>query len=60
MTAVTEGARVVSVMSDHHDVPLDADITIDSIEYARIMRGIPQDGGDDGATVPVSAFNSSI
>jgi hypothetical protein len=60
MTAVTEGARVVSVMPDHHDVPLDVDITIDSVEYARIMRGIPQGGEGHGSTVPVSAFNSSI
>lgn len=57
MTAVTEGARVVSVMSDHRDLPLDADVIIDNSEYSRIMRGVTR---DCGSAVPVSAFNSSI
>jgi hypothetical protein len=59
MTAVTEDAFVISVAPDFHDLPLDADVTIDAAEYARIMRGIATaDGGS--ATPVVSAFNSSI
>lgn len=57
MTALTADAPVVSVMSDNHDAPLDADVIIDNIEYMRILRGIaPQDGGP----VAVSRFNSTI
>jgi hypothetical protein len=57
--AAFAGDTLVSVMSDNHDAPLDAEISIESAEYAHIMRGIaPRDGGS--ATPVVSAFNSSI
>jgi hypothetical protein len=49
---------VPSGASDMGDLPLDVEVNIDDIEYARIMRRITvRDGGSD--TV-VSAFNSSI
>jgi hypothetical protein len=55
MTAVT--AVLVSGSTDVHDAPLDADVIIDNVEYARILRGIaPQDDGP----VAVSRFNSTI
>lgn len=57
--AAVAGDTLVSVMSDNHDAPLDADVFIESAEYTRIMRGIaPQDRGS--AAPVVSAFNSSI
>jgi hypothetical protein len=49
-------AVITSTHPDIHDVPLTADVVIDDIEYAQIMRGIV---GDNSVT-PVSAFNSSI
>jgi hypothetical protein len=57
--APVAGDTLVSVMSDNHAAPLDANVSIESVEYARIMRGIaPRDGGT--AAPVVSAFNSSI
>jgi hypothetical protein len=51
-------AVVPSSVVDISDVPLDADVNIDGLEYMRIMRRI---GISDGESVtPVSAFNSSI
>ena len=45
-------------MTDIADVPLHAEVSIDGLEYIRIMRRI---GIQDGEQVtPVSAFNSSI
>lgn len=60
MTAVTDDARVLSVMPDHQNLPLDADITIDGIEYARIVSGIAKEDGNGESVITVSAFNSSI
>jgi hypothetical protein len=55
-TLQMEGVR--SGTSDMHDLPLDVEVNIDDIEYARIMRRITiADGGSD---TDVSAFNSSI
>jgi hypothetical protein len=45
-------------MSDIHDLPLDAVVSIDDIEYAHIMRRIGIAEGEQGTSV--SAFNSSI
>jgi hypothetical protein len=47
---------LTSDMRDIHDLPLDVEIVIDDVEYARVMRsiGVVEDG------TPVSAFNSSI
>ena len=58
MSAVP-GDTLVSVMTDDHDTSLDDNVFVESVEYARIMRGIaPLDG--ESATPVVSAFNSSI
>lgn len=49
---------VKSGTSDMVGLPLDVEVNIDDIEYARIMRRITiADGGTD---TDVSAFNSSI
>lgn len=47
-----------SDMSDIHDLPLDAEVSCDEVEYAHIMRRIGIVEGEPGT--PVSAFNSSI
>lgn len=52
MEDVTSGA------SDRGDLPLDVEVNIDDVEYARIMRRITI--GDGGTDTEVSAFNSSI
>jgi len=49
---------ILSDVRDVHDLPLDADDSIDNVEYAHIMRRIGIAEGEPGA--PVSAFNSSI
>ena len=49
---------VKSGASDMGDLPLDAEVNIDDIEYERIMRRITI--GDGGTDTEVSAFNSSI
>jgi hypothetical protein len=55
-TLQLEGVK--SGTSDMLDLPLDVEVNIDDIEYARIMRRITiADGGTD---TDVSAFNSSI
>jgi len=45
-------------MSDIHDLPLDAEVSFDEVEYAHIMRRIGIAEGEQGTSV--SAFNSSI
>jgi hypothetical protein len=58
MTVAQADEVVLSNLIDVSDVPLDADVNIDGLEYARIMRRI---GIQDSESVtPVSAFNSSI
>lgn len=57
MTAAMTEAVITSALPDRHDAAFAEDIVIDSIEYARIMRGI---GTEDESLTPVSAFNSSI
>jgi len=52
------GAVFISDMSDIHDLPLDAEVNFDEVEYAHIMRRIGIAEGEQGTTV--SAFNSSI
>jgi len=47
-----------SDMSDIHDLPLDAEVSFDGVEYAHIMRRIGVAEGEPGTSV--SAFNSSI
>ena len=49
---------IVTDMSDIRDLPLDAEINIDDVEYAHIMRRIGIVEGEPGTSV--SAFNSSI
>ena len=44
--------------SDMGDLPLDVEVNIDDVEYARIMRRIAITDG--GADTEISAFNSSI
>ena len=51
-------AVLTSDMSDIHDLPLDAEVSIDDVEYAHIMRRIGLVEGEPGTSV--SAFNSSI
>lgn len=51
-------AVLTSDMSDIHDLPLDAEVSIDDAEYAHIMRRIGLVEGEPGTSV--SAFNSSI
>jgi hypothetical protein len=58
MPTTDAGAVFTSDMSDIHDLPLDAEVSIDDIEYAHIMRRIGIADGEPGT--PVSAFNSSI
>jgi hypothetical protein len=48
----------VSDVSDIRDLPLDAEVPIDDVEYAHIMRRIGIAEGEQGTSV--SAFNSSI
>lgn len=57
MSVQCVGQALGSGQSDLDGVPIDAEVTIDDAEYARIMRRI-HIGSDepDG----VSAFNSSI
>ena len=47
-----------SDMSDLRDLPLDAEVSFDEVEYGHIMRRIGIVEGEQGT--PVSAFNSSI
>ena len=47
-----------SDMSDIHDLPLDAAVSFDGVEYAHIMHRIGISEGEPGTSV--SAFNSSI
>ena len=54
----TYADAVTSDMSDIRDLPLDAEINIDDVEYAHIMRRIGLAEGEPGTSV--SAFNSSI
>jgi hypothetical protein len=49
---------LTSDLTDIHDLPLDADVNLDNIEYSHIMRRIGLAEGEPGT--PVSAFNSSI
>jgi hypothetical protein len=58
MATTYAGAVFTSDMSDIHDLPLDAVVSIDDIEYAHIMRRIGIAEGEQGTSV--SAFNSSI
>jgi hypothetical protein len=56
MTTETADVAISSILPDIHDVPLTADVVIDPIEYALIMRSIV----DDNSVTQVSAFNSNI
>ena len=57
MTVARAEASVSSEVPDIQDVPFDADVNIDAIEYAHIMRRITGQDGDSGAS---AGFNSSI
>jgi hypothetical protein len=58
MTVLQEDEVVPSSIIDVGDVPLCAEVNIDSLEYMRIMRRI---GIEDGESVTLAyAFNSSI
>jgi hypothetical protein len=52
------GDVFTSDVSDIHDLPLDAEVSFDEVEYAHIMRRIGVVEGEPGTSV--SAFNSSI
>jgi hypothetical protein len=58
MAVAQDDEVVLSSLIDVSDVPLQADVNIDSLEYMRIMRRIGIN--DDESVTPVSAFNSSI
>ena len=45
-------------MSDLRDLPLDAEVSFNEVEYRHIMRRIGIDEDEQGTSV--SAFNSSI
>jgi hypothetical protein len=47
-----------SDMSDIRDLPLDAEVSFDEVEYGHIMRRIGIAEDEQGTSV--SAFNSSI
>jgi hypothetical protein len=47
-----------SDLSDIRDLPLDAEVSFDEVEYGYIMRRIGIAEGEQGTSV--SAFNSSI
>jgi hypothetical protein len=47
-----------TLRENQDDLPLDAEVTIDALEYERIMRRIRTAGGEPDTEV--SAFNSSI
>jgi len=49
---------IVSGMSDVRDLPLDDEIIVDDVEYARIMRRLEIAEDEPGTTA--FAFNSSI
>lgn len=53
-----DAAVLTSDLSDFRNLPLDAGVVIDEVEYFRIMRRIGLADGEAGTTV--SAFNSSI
>jgi hypothetical protein len=58
MTVAQADEIVLSNVFDVSDVPFNADVNIDGLEYMRIMRRI---GIQDSESVtPVAAFNSSI
>jgi hypothetical protein len=52
------GDVFTSDVSDIHDLPLDAEVSFDEVEYEHIMRRIGVVQGEPGTSV--SAFNSSI
>jgi len=58
MPTISADDVFASDMSDIRDLPLDAEINIDDVEYAHIMRRIGIAEGEPGTSV--SAFNSSI
>ena len=58
MPTIFADAVIASDMSDIHDLPLDAEVSFDEVEYAHIMRRIGIVEGEQGTSV--SAFNSSI
>jgi hypothetical protein len=58
MITVYADAAVVSDVSDICDLPLDAEVTIDDVQYAQIMHRIGIAEGEPATSV--SAFNSSI
>lgn len=49
---------ITSVISDVHDLPLDANAQTNAAGYSRIMRLIGVEGG--GPVTPLAAFQSSI
>jgi hypothetical protein len=58
MSTIYAGDVFTSDMSDIRDLPLDAEVSIDDIEYDNVMRRIGIAEGEQGTSV--SAFNSSI
>jgi hypothetical protein len=58
MAVIVTDAVITSSMPDIHDLPLDSDVAIDTVEYACIMRRVASQ--DRASSPPVSAFNSSI
>jgi hypothetical protein len=58
MATSADDVVIVSGVSDMHDLPLGAEVSLDDAEYAHIMRMIGITDDEPGASV--SAFNSSI
>lgn len=58
MSTVSEDQVITSDLADLRDLSLDAEVNLDDVEYALIMRQIGLSDGEPDTTV--SAFNSSI
>jgi hypothetical protein len=58
MPTICPDKVIPSDVSDLHDLPLYAEVDIDKVAYAHVMRRIGMTEGEPGASV--SAFNSSI
>jgi hypothetical protein len=58
VTTAQDTLLIAGDIPDLRDLPLDAEVTVDDTEYARIMRRTGITEGEPGTSV--SAFNSSI
>jgi hypothetical protein len=58
MSTGNEDHVIQSNLSDIRDLPLDAEVNVDDVEYWHSLRRIGTGDGEPGTTV--STFNSSI